>query len=200
MVQHYLRSRLVPQVNVTRRHVERYYRDNPETFNPEPRRTLRLIRVQDTAAAEALAGRLEAGESFEIVATDPANRYRQRTGGLYSGEVVGDEGLAMQEVNAAYAPLSQGQWAGPVASNGSHWLVFVETLDRPESMPLERVQERIQALLREQQMNNLRQRHQVELLTTGSYTRLETMADALLRIAVSRYAGEPAGSAASLLP
>jgi hypothetical protein len=87
-----------------------------------------------------------------------------------------------------------------VASNGSHWLVFVETLDRPESMPLERVQERIQALLREQQMNNLRQRHQVELLTTGSYTRLETMADALLRIAVSRYAGEPAGSAASLLP
>src|SRR5690606_8245681 len=83
LVRRYLIQKLLPLINVTRRDVEQYYRENSDTYQPPRKRTVRLIRVGRPADAEAIAAALNAGQAFKDVASSPPNAYRPEEGGLW---------------------------------------------------------------------------------------------------------------------
>ncbi len=192
IVRRYISKVIDPKVNVTRRDVERYYRERQSEFRPPATRTLRLIRVADTAEAEAIAGRLAAGEPFAAVAQDERNRYSAGTGGLMTG-LVGDRPLAamLDPINDRVAGLSVGEAAGPIAVDGrlqGQWFVFVESADTPPQRSLMDVQVQIENTLRNQQRQRLTNRYYESLRSEVSESAVRQMTAALTEIAVSRYA------------
>lgn len=187
---------LMPKINVSRRDIERYYRDHIDQFNPPVRRTLRIIRVETPQEAERVASALAAGEPFAEVAGEsfvdattgkPVNIFRPDEGGLMDN-MIGDEPLRFDAVNEAILPLEEGQYAGPIELAADHWFVCVETIEHPPRISLMDAQSRIEQQLRFQQVLVLQQEYHQKLLEEGSYNPPQEMADALLRIAVNRYA------------
>lgn len=181
------RSRAIePLVNVTRRDVDRYYRDRADEFNPPDRRTVRLIyttREQDSAE---IARRLAAGEDFARVAGDPLNQNPRADATMsVAGEDAFGDALA-----PALAALDEGGWTGPVREpvRGRDYFVYLEKLERGERRSLEDAQLEIERLLRDQQRERLARQSFDKLRRNASVTEEQRMADAVLDIAESRYA------------
>lgn len=185
-IERHLYNTVIPRINVTRRDIERYYNDHPEEFNPQPKRTLRLIRVADETAAAEVIRRLDAGESFTQVASSDLNRNRPESGGLMEtggGEAVFDN----PALNDALLKLQKGQHAGPVAVGQSHVFVYLEDIVTSEHRPLRDVQLDIERKLREDQYRLLSAQERQRLLQEGNYNPLDQMVDQLVRIATARY-------------
>jgi len=191
VVQRYLHQKLIPQINVTRRDIERYYHNHPEIYNPPTKRVVRLIKVVSAADAQAIADALaSAGADFAELATGEFNVFKA-TGGKM--QITGDGALAVPALNDALGTLDAGQHAGPFdAGDGSFWFVGVESIDRPESRPLKDVQLAIEETLRKQQFDLLRSRFMQRLYDTGSYTPREEMIARLYAIVDARYKASPA--------
>ena len=187
----HVRENLNARINVTRRDVERFYRENLSTFQPGATRDLNLIWVDDPAAADAVRARLDAGEPFTQVAADPA--VGNAWGGGLMTTIRGDEPFGRPEVDAAVTGLLEpGAWAGPIpqpAPGGGERLWFVEAsaVDAPAGRSLLEAQAAIEQTLRERQFVRLRERFIDRLLREGSHTPVEQMAGAVLQIAVNRY-------------
>src|SRR5690606_23532101 len=64
VVQAYLRQKISPQIYVNRKMVERYYHDNQATYQPEAKRTVRLIRVTEADVADQIDNQLRSGTPF----------------------------------------------------------------------------------------------------------------------------------------
>ncbi len=183
---------VVARINVARRDIERYYRENLDTFQPTATRDLGLIWVDDAATAAGVAARLDAGEPFAAVAEDPATGNAWAGGAMTS--IVGDRPFGRPAVDEAVAGLDrEGQWKGPIAQPGPDdsgerfWFVEAKRVDRPESRDLIDAQADIEKTLRERQFLRLRARFIERLMREGSHTPLKEMEDAILQIAVNRY-------------
>lgn len=186
VVSRYLRERLFPRINVTRRDVERYYREHEAEFATKDARVLRLIRVQSDSEAEQIREKLQS-EPFPVVATDKLNLYKPTQGGVME-EVSGPAAFDSPELNEAVAKLRQGEWAGPIAFRNGQVFVYLEKLTQQPGKTLEQAQVEIDKLLREQQYRELSSDERSRMMKEGSFTPVDQMTDALVQIAVSRYA------------
>ncbi len=185
VVQKYLREKLLPRINVTRRDIERYYREHEaEEFRPGATRTIRIIRVYNEEDVQAV-DRLLTQAPFEEVARNPINLYKPQDGGLF-GEGIGQ--LRDGPLNDAMLELQEGEHAGPVRMGGAYWYVFVEQLDAPEHRTLQQAQIEIENKLRNRQYQVLSEKYRADLFRFGSYNSLEQMIDELVDIAMNRYA------------
>lgn len=189
VVQNYLRQRLLPKINVSRRDIERYYRDQYDQFNPKMTRVLRLIRVENETEAKQIAEQLAAGTPFEQVAGDKLNLYRPEAGGLMD-PIVGDEPFSEPALNQALTTLKPGEHAGPFDMGRMKAFAYLESVEAPETKSLRDVQIQIDRLLREQQFQRLSTEYRARLFQDGSYNPISQMTDDLLEIAMSRYAAQ----------
>ena len=189
LVQHQLQNQLLPKINVTRRDVERYYREHETEFNPDATRTLRLIRVPDESDATQVAQQLESGASFEAIAASDINTYRPGSAGLMD-PVSGPNPFSDESLNEAILALEEGQHAGPTQVGNAFIFARLEDYQKPESTPLEDVQLDIEERLRQQQYRQLSADYRRRLFEEGSYNSLQRMTEELVAIAKSRYAAQ----------
>ena len=188
LVQRYLRQKFWSKISVTRRDIERYYADHAEEFNPPPRRTLRLIYVTDEPAADQVDQMLREGVPFEQVAASSLNQYRPDQAGLMSQEAVGDQVFGYPLLNKAMLGLSAGSHSPRVRAGQRTWWIRVDAIERAAPRALNEVQLEIEQRLLRHRFQVLTQRYREELFATGSYNRIDLMADALIGVAVSRFA------------
>jgi PPIC-type PPIASE domain len=191
IVQRYMSRKLLPKINVTRKDIERYYRDHEKEYNQPRSRSIRLIKVKgdDAAGADRIAKRLADRVPFAEVAHDPSNVYRASDGGLFGGgKVVGDEVFGTDALNAALVKLEAGKYSPRIEADGATWWVFVESIEGGQSRSLREVQLEIERTLRYQRYGLLSSRYRDRLVREGEFTPLDDMARALLDVAMSRYA------------
>jgi hypothetical protein len=186
LVRRYMMQKIMPLINVTRRDVEQHYREHIGEYQPPVKRTVRLIRVERPADADAVRSELEAGTPFAQVAAKRINQYRPDEGGLWPEPIVGDEGLG-GALGEALRDMTAGQHKGPIAFNNNTWWLFVESEDRGNLRPLREVQLDIEKELRQARFRQLSQRYRQRLYDEGSYNEMEKMIASLLDVAVSRY-------------
>lgn len=191
IVQRYLRQKLVPKINVSRKDIERYYFDHYDQFNTAGSRTLRLCMVDSPAAAAKVKSMLQQGVPFEKVASIPENRYRSSEGGLMSQKAVGQEVFSQPQLNQAMVGLQAGQHSGPVQIDQTYWWVYVQAVEEGRAQPLRDVQLEIEEALRRQQFQTLTQQYRQKLFETGSYNPIEGMNQTLVEIAMNRFSAVP---------
>lgn len=197
VVQRYMRQKLRPKVNVTRRDVKRYYNDHHDQFNPPASRTVRVIQTTTTGDdAQAIRDMLDNGTPFAEVAADPRNLFRPNAGGLM-GAMAGDQLFADPAVNQTIMELKDNQCAGPITVGDRAWFVCVDKIEQGDGRPLMDVQNQIYATLFEQQLREHSERYRQELFKKGSYNSIEAMTMSLLEIATDRYARHEPSSIAN---
>lgn len=187
VVQRYMRQKLRPKVNVTRRDVKRYYNDHYNEFNPPASRTVRVIQTHSGEDAQTIRDMLDGGTPFAEAAADTRNLFRPSAGGLM-GAMAGDQLFADPAVNKATLELEAGQHAGPITVGDRAWFVCVDKIEQGRGKSLMDVQTRIHAILFEQQLREHSERYRQELFKKGSYNSIEAMTMSLLEIATDRYA------------
>ncbi len=130
LVQRYMSQKLMPQINVTRKDIERYYSDHADEYNPPPARTLRLIYVQDLEDAQAIDQMLAQGRAFRDVARFEINRYKPSEAGLMSEKAVGQEVFGQAPLNEAMLKLKAGDHSSRIEVDGKYWWIAVESIEQ----------------------------------------------------------------------
>ena len=184
MVDIYLDRNLKPLINVSRRDIERFYRDNFATFNPPVRRQLQLIYADSEEDAAWFDAALDRGVGFDQLAADDRNAYRGKAAML---PLEGDS-MFGETIDSELLELEAGQWAGPLPNRGQQWFIRVAELDAPERRTLFEAQVDIERALRDLQEFELQNQLGLELREGASVTDERQMALAVLEIAVARYA------------
>ncbi|MDX1682390.1 MAG: peptidylprolyl isomerase [Phycisphaeraceae bacterium] len=187
VVKRYLGKKLHPKINVSRRDIERYYRENLDEFQPPPGRTIHLIRVRDEEARDKVAQRLSQGETFLEVARSDLNTYKPDVEGLFAKAVEGDEVFGAKPLNDAMLDLKEGQHAGPLEFASGYAWVYVASISGGEGRSLKDAQRDIENLLRRQRFQALSAQYRQRLFRTGVYNPLDEMTEDLLAIAIARY-------------
>jgi hypothetical protein len=185
MILAYLDRTLKPLINVSRRDIARYYRDNFDAFNPPTKRTIQLIYAEDEADAAWFVEQLEAGVPFAELAEDPRNAYRGKSASM---TVESNESMFGERIDPAVQSLDEGQWAGPLPNRGQQWFIHLAELDQPPRRSQFEAQVDIERQLRAQQEFFLRQELDRKLAEQSSFTDVQQMAQAVLDIAMARYA------------
>lgn len=188
LVQRYMRAKLFPKINVTRKDIERYYFEHEKEFNPPPGRVVRVIRATDNAAADRVEAALAQGTPFQEVAASKNNAFRARDAGLMPEASTGDEVFTVAELNDALKKLAAGKHSQRVRAGNDSWWVMVESITTGKTRTLRDVQLDIEELLKRQRYQYLSSRYRQKLFTEGSYNPLEEMGASLLQVAMSRYA------------
>ncbi len=187
VVSRYMRQKLTPKVNVTRKDIKRYYQENYDKYNAPEQRTIRVIQTLSPEDAEYVKSMLDAGTAFEEAAEDTRNQFRPEQGGLM-GVMAGDMLFANPAVNEATLGLNAGECVGPIDVDGKNWFVCVEDIQQPKGQSLMDAQTQIQSILYEQQLREHSERYREHLFEVGSYNSIEKMTLTLLEIATDRYA------------
>ncbi|MEL7087169.1 MAG: peptidylprolyl isomerase, partial [Planctomycetota bacterium] len=166
------------------RDIERFYRDNYDSFNPPTKRQLQLIYADTEDDAAWFSAALDRGVGFSELALDDRNAYRGKDALL---ELEGDS-MFGASVDPALRELKQGEWAGPLPNRGRQWFVYVAELDEPERQDLFDAQVDIERELSRRQETELQDRLGRRLREGASVTDEQQMSSAVLEIAVARYA------------
>ncbi|MEO1236499.1 MAG: peptidylprolyl isomerase [Planctomycetota bacterium] len=187
VIRTYLDRNLRPLVNVTRRDIERYYRDNYDAFNPPTRREFQLIYADSDANAVWFQEQLEAGVPFAELALSERNAFGGRDMAL---KVEANDTMFGPAIDPHVQGLAEGEWAGPLnnPARGQQWFVYVSVLDEPERRSLFEAQVDIERELRTRQERELQIQLGEKLRRSASFTDERRMTEAVLAIAVSRYA------------
>ena len=180
----YIQRNLRNQINVTRRDIERYYRDRPNDFNPPASRDLRLILPRDAAGAEQVEAALAAGEPFDDVASGPLNAYPD--GGRVEG-LVGDAPLRYPEWNDAVDGLAIGEVAGPIQGGRQPLWVKLVGETQAAGVDLLDAQASIREELSKSQYLELWQRFLERLQQEGSFDDPDLMIERLMEITTNLY-------------
>ena len=192
MVNRYLRKKLLPEIHVSRKDIENYYRDHPEKFNTAGARELRVIRATKKTDTTRIAAKLKEGLPFEEVAKDKGNTLYRSAGGLMSGKHPGNSVFKDDAVNQAMVKLKQGERSPKVVVKRGdaeeYWWVYIESLSEAKSVTLRESQTKIRDLLRTQQYQRLSMAYREEVFANGSYNSVDQMVKDLVEVAVSRYA------------
>lgn len=198
LVDMYLQKTLDPLVNVTRRDIERYYKEHPELFNPDPKFIVRRIRVGTEAEATEIKEQLDAGKPFEEVASNEINQTSPDQGGLWSdGDPINPGVFRFTGLNDAYAGLDDNEWAGPLEETLAndrkrYWFVYVDDKIGGVSRPLVEAQDAIHNTLVDEQKRLYQARINQRLFRRASITNsdLRNYTAQIVEIAVARYGPE----------
>ncbi|NJL31566.1 MAG: hypothetical protein HC898_08015 [Phycisphaerales bacterium] len=188
LIQRYMQLKLFPRINIARKDIERYYNDNLDEFQPKPTRQVRLIRAASPAAGDAIGQALAQGTGFAEVARSLHNDYRREQSGLFAEKVAGDEIFGINELNDAVLKLKAGEHSEQIKVDSAMYWVMVETLEQGQAVSLREAQTQIEERLRRQRFQQLLASYRNSLFARGSYHSIPQMAEALLEIAVNRYA------------
>ncbi|MEM1446174.1 MAG: peptidylprolyl isomerase [Planctomycetota bacterium] len=182
----YISQNLNALINVTRRDIERFYRENQDRFQPDPTRDLTIIVTDTQEAADEVTTQLESGVAFAEVATGPLQALS--TDGVMT-DLAGDEPFGRPEIEGPMVDAEEGEWFGPVeVEDGRLWFVKVDRVELAKHVSLEDAQASIEEALRQQQQSIRTEQFLKRLADEGNFTEPEAMVDALIRIAISRYA------------
>ena len=186
----YVRTKILPHIRIYDRAVKNYYQDHPEQFNPAPSVTVRIMTVSTTSSAVAVDEALAAGEPFEDVAAQFSNLHREDGGFVLTVQTPLAEfaEVAWPELNEAVRPLKPGQHSGRVTLEDSYGWIKLEQLEQSQTQTLEEVYLAIEEELKVARFRKESFKYMAGLLSRSSYTPIEQMADALLNVAMSRYA------------
>jgi hypothetical protein len=185
LVSKYLQDKLYPRIHVTRYDVERFYEENYDTFNPKPEVTVQFLVARDPRDAQAVDEALAAGTSFKEVGEMRGVRLSEIT---HSGTIETFDGVAFEQANEAARRLNEGEHSPRIkVAIGSVW-VRVAKVQTGESKALPDVYLAIEKRLRAQRFDQLNRKYLSELLKKGNYTPIDQMLDALVEVAVNRYA------------
>lgn len=188
IVQRYMRAKFYPKINVTRKDIERYYMDNQAKFSPPPSRRLRVIRAVTPADAAAVEASLAAGKPFPEVAESQANSYRNDEGGMWPDPVTSNKIFNAPELNDALAKLGERQASSRIQINNVAWWLYVDSVSKEKGKTLLEAQGEIEDILKRQRFQQLSSRYNARLYKEGSYNPIDQMTDALVAVAVSRFA------------
>ena len=195
VIQNHMRQKIVPNINISRKDVRNYYRRHREQFNPKPGRTVHMIRTKDPAAADKIDSLLAEGTPFlEIAGNAELNEYKPEQEGLYDEGLTGDQ-ILVDPLNEPTLKLEADQHTSRIAMGEGFCWVYVKTISTGNAQPLIEVQSQIRQFLYRQRHRQLTTQYHAELLTKGSLDPrgtaedpLSVMVDALMEIAVDRYA------------
>ncbi len=189
IVQTYLREKLFPKINVSRKDIKRYYKNHEAQFNPPRRCTIHLIRTKDAYVADAIDKELEMGRDFLDIACDKKlNSRTWENKGLFGEGITGDKPFGNDALNEATLGLAEGECSKRLKVGSMFTWVYVAKISKGECKSLRESQLKIERILRQQQYSRLSDQYQQRLLENGSYNNLEDMLDKLLTIAMSLYA------------
>ncbi|RNC82014.1 MAG: hypothetical protein ED559_09595 [Phycisphaera sp.] len=189
--------------------IQNEYNRRYEYFNPNPKAFFRIITTQDSETADTVTKRLEAGDSFSDLASDPnLNTYAVDRGGIFKIEGTEFEGeftnarlIAIDDLNNALVTLDEGEWAGPIARTGDRQsFVYLEQIQQVSySLENEEVQLRIEQHLKDARSNEALDRFVKRLRERANLgkDRADEMAIELLRVAETRVYGDVAFSASN---
>lgn len=181
----YLDQNLKPLINVTRRDIERFYRDNHEQFNPPTKREIQLIYAETEEDAAYFLERLSGGDPFDQLGLDERNTYPGKATAI---PVESSDTMFGPNIDPSVQGLAEGQWAGPLPNRGKQWFVHMAKLDQPEGRTLFEAQVDIERALRTRQERELQIELGEKLRRSASFTDEARMTEAVLGIAVARYA------------
>ncbi len=185
------------RVNISWREIVQEYNRNYDTFNPEPKAYFRMIRVSadDTASIGEIDRQLDAGVSFEEVASLELNRFNPQDGGQMTPEKIETTIEALQvfkdeRLNTAAVSLQPGEFAGPLQTETSggqfaNWVYLDRILEI--KVPLYDAQLAIAESRESEQTNIELRRYYDRLLRGASRTDRDQMKSRLMRIAVERF-------------
>jgi parvulin-like peptidyl-prolyl isomerase len=147
---------------VTPADVRAYYEDNPDQFRREKEGRARVIAFyieffESSEAAEAQAGKVlsevRSGGDFEALARKHSGVRREK-GGLFL--LSGDAGLR-PELARKLSGLAEGQTSEVFRQGKAYYIVKLEEKKCSQSIPLDKVVERIKKKLRERALHKERQ-------------------------------------------
>lgn len=185
IVQQFLRTRLMPRINVSRKDIERFYRENRNVYNPPPVRDLQVLVSDSREAAKELRRTIVNNPgTLDQLLEDPASGVHE----IDMGETAGDEVFGDERVNRAMLELPEGGVSAPIAVGDEFWVLRLRDIERKRARPLRDVQVEIRNRLTQEQFQRQIQRYRSELFETGSYDSLEEMTRAVMQVVMSRYA------------
>jgi hypothetical protein len=184
LVNKYLREKLLPNISVTRKDIERYYNEKIADYQPAPSRSVHLIRTDDPKDADKIDAALAAGEPFLKLAGDR----KLNPKGLSLPKATGQTIFGAEALNKPALTLEAGQHSPRITLGSNFCWVYVESVETGRQRPLREVQLEIDAELRRQQYSQLSREYRNKLFREGSYASPEQMVEALLDVAVGRYA------------
>ena len=192
IVNRYVQQKLWPRINVTRRDIEKYYAAHLDEFNQPAGRKIHMIQTGSAPTAERIDRALDDGRPFVEVAASSLNDYKSESAGLFSQRVEGEKIFKFAQVNVAVLDLAEGEHSAQIQLDGANgqaryvWL-YVEKIHSGKHEPLSAVQARIERTLQRRQYALLFDAYRLRLLTEGSYTPIDQMAETLLEVATNRY-------------
>lgn len=185
IVQQFLRTQLMPRVNVSRKDIERSYRDDQNVYNPPPVRDLQvLISNSREQALELRHAITENPDAIDQWLADTERGIEE----IDMGETVGDEVFGDEKVNRDMLELEAGELSAPLAVGDKFWILRLRDLEQERARPLREVQVEIRNRLTQEQFQRQIQRYRADLFETGSYDSLDDMSGAVMRVVISRYA------------
>jgi hypothetical protein len=185
IVQQFQRTRLMPRINVSRKDIARYYRENESTYNPPPVRDLQVLISDSREAALELRREIASNPAALDAWLADSERGVQE---IDMGKTAGNEVFGDERVNRAMLDLKAGELSVPIAVGDKFWILRIRDTEQKRAQPLREVQIEISNLLAREQFQRQIQRYREELFETGSYDPLDEMSLAVMRIVVSRYA------------
>lgn len=189
LMANYASRKLLPKVNITQQDVQRYYRQHPEEFHRPPGRTIHMIATDDPAAAARIEAALAAATPFLEVAADAAlNKHEPTRQGLLHENISGDRIFEDPTLNSATLALAVGEHTPKIQVGSRYYWVYLQALSTGQRVSLAEAQLQIERKLRDRQRQLLSNEYRQRLLLDGSYNPLPQMEQAVLEVALTRYA------------
>lgn len=197
-----LRSKVLPRVVVSWRDVKNEYERNHERYHPPAKYTFRMIYApaDKPDVISRIREALEGSGTFADVAGGELNEFNRREKGVMERSIAGAQGegefFPAADVNNALRSLTVGQVLGPIEYapdknkpdvKRAAW-VYLERIDQPQGVSLYDAQLELQNELREERTSAEIQRYFDGLRKRGNVSKIEVMADKLMRVATDRYA------------
>ncbi len=187
-----LRTKILPRVNVPWRLIRQEYDRNFDKYNPAGAATLRVISVPlADANAVRRAEEAIATKPFAEAAAMDFNAFLRSEGGLAQRELdrpyEQSPLFANEAMTIAAQKLSEGQTSPPVKWNDNLAWIHLESIDPGEAVTLYDAQLDIESDLRDRKFNQERNIYFERLLARGSFTRIESMVEESVAIAIERY-------------
>jgi len=150
---------VLKDVKVTPQEVEQFFREHPAEFQAVSRLVLRQILVDEEPLARRIRSELEQGASFQELAE------RHSLAPDRGRAVQYEEGDLPEDLQAALAPLVEGQTSDVVNSGGRYHVFRLEGRPGKSQQALDDVRGRIQFMLLRGKMNEAMARYLEELRT-----------------------------------
>lgn len=197
IIENHKRQILTPKINISRKDIIRYYRDHQDEFNQKSGRRIHMISTGSDADAETIDRLLnDEGRPFLEIASDPVlNDHQANRRGFFAEAIDGAQVFNLDALNEAAQSLKSGEHTQRVTIKETYYWLWATKVEAGKAQTLKQAQSLIRRRLIERRYSSLAIRYQADLFHRGSFDPrgpdedpLEPMVDALLEVAMSRYA------------